>query len=267
MQTIVITGASSGFGKAMAELLASRGHKVFGTSRKANVEVKGVTMLTMDVTDRASIEGAVKEVIQQAGNIDCLINNAGNGIGGAVELATPEEINHQLDCNLHGVVNVCQAVLPYMRQQGHGRIINMSSIAGIFTVPFQGFYSVSKRAIEAFSEALALECEDFGVEVVVIEPGDFATSFTGNRQISSRTERSEVYGRLFEKVLKQIESDEKNGGTAEMLAEKVVKIVESKSPKFRYIIAKDPLQKVSVWAYRLMPYHHYRKVLRMFYHM
>ena len=143
----------------------------------------------------------------------------------------------------------------------------MSSIAGVFTVPYQGFYSVSKRAVEGFSEALALECQDFGINVVIIEPGDFATGFTSNRQVSELTLKSEVYGKSFGKVLSQIGHDEMNGGTPEMLADKVLKIIESKRHKFRYIVAKDPMQSVSIWAYKRFPYHLYRRMLSMFYHM
>ena len=267
MKNILITGASSGFGRAIALKLKEKGYTVYGTSRKANATLEGVNMLQMDVTNRDSIERGVEEMIAQVGTIDCLINNAGNGIGGAVELATDQEIALQMECNFHGVVKVCQTVLPYMRKQKQGLIINMSSIAGVFTVPFQGFYSISKRAVEGFSEALALECNKFGIKVVIVEPGDFATGFTGNRQISNRTMSCENYGPIFEKVLKQIEQDEANGGTPEMLADKVVKIVETPNPKFRYIVAKDPMQNVSVWAYKHLPYSLYKKVLRMFYHM
>lgn len=146
-KTVLITGASSGFGKATAERLAKHGYTVYGTSRK-EVSDKNIHFLVMDVRDRQSVKEGVEHVIAECGRIDVLINNAGMGIGGSLELATEEEIDLQMDTNFGGCVNVCQAVLPYMRQQGGGQIINLSSIGGVMGLPYQGFYSASKFAIE-----------------------------------------------------------------------------------------------------------------------
>ena len=147
-QVILITGASSGFGKISAQMLAERGHIVYGTSRKQTESSGKVTMLVVDVTDPSSIEQAVNKIYSKHGRIDVLINNAGMGIGGALELATKEEVALQMDTNFFGVVNMCKAVLPLMRKAQKGKIINLSSIAGIMAVPYQGFYSASKFAIE-----------------------------------------------------------------------------------------------------------------------
>ena len=149
---ILLTGATSGFGKTASAMLAARGHRVFGTGRTVQEGQRedGVLMLRMDVTDVES----------------------GAGIGGALELATQEEKRWQMDTNFMGMTNVCSAVLPHMRGRGRGRIINISSIAGVVAVPYQGFYSASKFAIEGYSQALAVEVRRFGIDVCVVEPGD-----------------------------------------------------------------------------------------------
>ena len=133
-QIILITGASSGLGKISAQMLAKRGHIVYGTSRKQTENQGDVRMLTVDVTDKSSIEQAVNHIYSEHGRIDVLINNAGMGIGGALELATPEEISQQMDTNFMGVVKMCNAVLPYMRKARQGKIINLSSIAGVMAI-------------------------------------------------------------------------------------------------------------------------------------
>ena len=184
-QVILITGASSGIGKATANLLVQQGYTVYGTSRKASESTNGVRMLTMDVTQPASIQQAVEQILSEQGRIDILINNAGLGISGALELETDEEIGKQMDTNFMGVVRMCKAVIPIMRKERKGFIINISSIGGLIAVPFQGFYSASKFAVEGYSEALQHEVRPFGIRVCLVEPGDFYTNFTANRGISS----------------------------------------------------------------------------------
>src|SRR5574344_1164456 len=222
---ILVTGASSGFGKARAERLVSEGHIVYGTSRKPCADAGCVRMLRLDVTDKQSITAAVNQIIAEQHHIDVLINNAGLGIGGAVELATAEEVGLQMGTNFGGTVNMCTVVLPFMRLQRSGLIINVSSIGGVFGIPYQGFYSASKFAIEGYSEALSLEIAPFSVKVVIVEPGDFCTGFTGSRKISSATQADADYGEPFARVLRNIERDENHGGKPEYLARKVAKIV------------------------------------------
>ncbi|MDD3479906.1 MAG: SDR family oxidoreductase [Paludibacteraceae bacterium] len=261
---ILITGASSGFGKSTAAYLAAQGHVVYGTSRKEHT-LEHVTMLIMDVTNRKSVATAVQQVIDKHGRIDVLINNAGMGIGGAVELATPEEIDMQMGTNFGGVVNVCSAVLPFMRAQRRGLIINLSSIGGVFGIPYQGFYSASKFAIEGYSEALSLEVSQFGINVVLVEPGDFNTGFTGSRCISQATVADADYKDSFARVLKHIEHDEQNGGKPLCLAKKIGKIVVVRRPKLRYVVTPDVMQKVSVLLSKLMCGRHFQWLLRKFY--
>ncbi|HPW90181.1 MAG TPA: SDR family oxidoreductase [Paludibacteraceae bacterium] len=261
---ILITGASSGFGKKTATYLAAHGHIVYGTSRKDDT-LEHVTMLVMDVTNRQSVTTAVEQVIAKHGRIDVLINNAGVGIAGAVELATPEEIALQMDTNFGGVVNVCSVVLPFMRAKRCGLIINLSSIGGVFGIPYQGFYSASKFAIEGYSEALSLEVAQFGIKVVLVEPGDFSTGFTGSRVISQKTMMDTDYKESFARVLKNIEHDEQNGGDPIYLAKKIGKIVVARRPKLRYVVAPDILQQASVVLSKLMCGRHFQWLLRKFY--
>lgn len=235
-KTILITGASSGFGKSTAEMLAKKGHIVYGTSRKPCTHEK-IKMLVMDVRDRQSVKLAVDKIIEEQGHIDVLINNAGMGIGGALEMATPEEIDVQMNTNFGGCVNVCQAVLPHMRKQRSGRIINFSSIGGVMGLPYQGFYSASKFAIEGFSEALSAEVKGFGIEVCMVEPGDFATGFTASRKNSEATLNDPDYGPIFKRSLSIIEDEENGGLKPQVLAKKIVKIVECRKPRLRYVVA------------------------------
>lgn len=147
----------------------------------------------------------VERILSEQGRIDVLINNAGIGIGGALELATEEEVNIQMNTNFFGVVNMCKAVLPSMRKARKGKIINISSIGGVMGIPYQGFYSASKFAVEGYSEALALEVHPFHIKVCVVEPGDFNTGFTDNRNISEQTRLDADYGESFLKSLEIIE--------------------------------------------------------------
>lgn len=237
-KVILVTGASSGFGKEISRLLASRGHVVYGTSRKAEPSLfgEGVRPLQMDVRDRDSVRCAVERIVADSGRIDVLVNNAGLGIGGSVELATPQEIDLQIGTNFLGMANVTSAVLPYMRRARSGRIVNLSSIAGVIAVPYQGFYSASKFAIEGYSEALAVEVHNFGISVCLVEPGDFCTGFTSKRVISEATMKDPDYSAVFARVLADVEKSENGGSAPKVLARAVVKIVESRRPRFRTVV-------------------------------
>ena len=200
----------SGFGKITAQMLSEQGHIVYGTSRKPSEDMNQVKMLVVDVTNSFSVCQAVERILLEQGRIDVLINNAGIGIGGALELATEEEVNIQMNTNFFGVVNTCKAVLSSMRKARKGKIINISSIGGVMGIPYQGFYSASKFAVEGYSEALALEVHPFHIKVCVVEPGDFNTGFTDNRNISEQTRLDADYGESFLKSLEIIEKEERN---------------------------------------------------------
>ena len=265
MKVILITGASSGFGKAMAAHLAAAGHTVYGTSRKPQTASEACKMLQVDVTDRASIVAAVQQIIAAEGRIDVLVNNAGMGIGGAAELATDDEIALQMNTNFLGTARVCSCVLPYMRRQRKGLIINISSIGGVFGIPYQGWYSASKFAVEGYSEALSLEVAQFGVRVVLVEPGDFNTGFTRSRRISTATQADTDYAPSFARVLQHIEHDENQGGNPDYLARKIVKIVAARRPRLRYVVTPNLAEKISIALSKLMCGRHFQALLRRFY--
>lgn len=248
---IVITGASSGFGKATAELLASKGHTVYGVSRRGGAD-GAIKQVQGNVRDAAQMRSIVAEIADREGRIDVLINNAGMGIGGALELATPEEIDLQMGTNFMGCVNMCQAVLPVMRRQGYGKIINLSSIGGVMGLPYQGFYSASKFAIEGFSEALAAEVKVFGISVSMVEPGDFATGFTASRRNSEATLQDRSYGPIFRRSLSLIEKEENGGLKPEVLAKRIAHIVDCRRPAMRYVVANLE-QWASVALKRIIP--------------
>ena len=235
-KVIIITGASSGFGKATAEMLSQKGHTVYGLCRR-EMQDTAIKYRQCDVRNREQIAAVVAQIVAEQGRVDVLVNNAGMGIGGALELATEEEIDLQMGTNFMGCVNMCQAVLPYMRKVHKGKIINLSSIGGVMGLPYQGFYSASKFAIEGFTEALAAEVTGFGIHVCMVEPGDFATGFTGSRKNSQATMDDPDYGPIFKRSLAIIEKEENGGLQPEVLARRIVKLVEQKKPPLRNVVA------------------------------
>ena len=170
---VLVTGTSSGFGRAISVALAAAGHRVYGTTRASSAQSgPGVLPLALDVTRDDQVQAGVAQIMRDAGRIDALVNNAGIGIAGAVEDFTIEEVKQQFDTNFFGVHRMCRAVLPHMRKQGSGHIVNMSSLGGIVSLPFGSMYCASKFALEAYSEALRMEVRPFGIWVSLIEPGD-----------------------------------------------------------------------------------------------
>ena len=258
---ILITGISSGFGKQMAKLLAEKGHTVYGTVRKLTESDNLVHQLEMDLIDLDSIKGAVSTVLKKEGRIDVLINNAGMHSGGPIETMPIKLIKLQMDTNFMGMIHLIREVLPVMRQQGGGTIINFSSIGGLMGLPFQAFYSAGKFAIEGFSEALRMEVKQFKIKVVLINPGDFHTNNSANRRnFLAPTDNADPYHEQFIKSLAAIEKDETNGWKPEVLARKIVRIVECKNPRHRYIIASFE-QKLAVILKYILPGKWFRKIL------
>lgn len=264
-KVVLITGISSGFGKATAKLLSEAGHSVYGTVRKETESNDLVHILKMDLTDFQSIRKAVETVISEEGRIDILINNAGMHTGGPIETTPMENIRLQMETNFNGMVGLTREVLPYMRKQGSGTIINFSSIGGIMGLPFQAFYSASKFAIEGFSEALRMEVRHFNIKVTVINPGDFCTSNSANRRkFLSPSGPEDPYQDQFEKTLAMIEKDEAGGWKPEVLAGKLVRIVECRHPRERYIIASFE-QRLAVTLKHILPGRFFRKILESHY--
>lgn len=234
-KVVLVTGASSGLGCAIAKALAAKSHRVFGTVRIVRAGASDAfTTLPLDVTRDESVAACIAEVIRRAGRIDAVINNAGFGIAGAIEDTTAAEALAQFETNFFGTHRVCRAVLPHLRAQRGGIIINMSSLAGRIALPFQGFYSATKFAIEAYTEALRMEVRSFGISVSMIEPGDFATSFTANRRMSRECLPSSPY---FESALRAVATmarDEQANPDLMPVIEAVETILECRRPALRY---------------------------------
>jgi len=265
MQKIVlITGVSSGFGKATAALLAKSGYIVYGTVRNLIETNQGIRLLKMDLTNHDSIKLAVSEVLHNEGRIDVLINNAGMHTGGSIETTPIENVKLQLETNIMGMVYLLREVLPTMRKQHSGTIINFSSIGGLMGLPFQAFYSASKFAIEGLSEALRMEVKQFNIKVIVINPGDFHTNNTANRRHFLIQLAEDPYAEQFEKTLSIIEKDENSGWTPEVLARKLVNIIEKKNTGNQYVIA-SPEQKLAVLLKKLLPTAWFMKILALHY--
>ena len=180
-KVILITGASSGIGFDAALALARQGHSVYAAARRVErmepLKEDGVVPVRLDVTDEASMEACVKTILEKEGRIDALVNNAGYGYFGAIENVPMEEARRQVEVNVFGLARLCQLVLPSMREQGSGRIVNISSIAGKAVIYFGGWYHVSKYSVEALSDALRMEVKPFGIDVSIIEPGGIQTDW------------------------------------------------------------------------------------------
>jgi NAD(P)-dependent dehydrogenase (short-subunit alcohol dehydrogenase family) len=263
-KVVVITGASSGIGAACADRLAGSGYIVYGSSRNPEFKPNGYRALQMDVQDDRSVERAIARVKEEAGGIDALINNAGCGLAGAVEDTTSEEAIRQMDVNFMGAFRVTRAVLPAMRQRGGGVIVNVSSLGGLFGLPFQSFYSASKFALEGFTESVRHEVSRFGIRVVLVEPGDVKTGFTSSRTFAQAAGSSSVYATQFSNCMRLVEKEEKQGVPPEAIANAVCRIVEggAKSPRYS---CGALLQRITVVLKRLLPGRLFESIIASFY--
>jgi len=204
----IVTGGTSGIGLCTATALADKGCKVYTFSRRASHDPR-FTHIRVDVTDPEAAENAVKQVKQAEGHLDIVINCAGFGISGAIEFTPVEEAKRQMDVNFFGMVNINKPALTIMREQGKGRIVNTSSMAAVFAIPFQAYYSASKAAINSYTCALINEVKPFGISVCAVQPGDIKTDFTAVRK-KIEAGNEEYQGRIVRSVAK-MEKDEQNG--------------------------------------------------------
>ncbi len=256
-KVVLITGASAGFGRACAQHLGRQGYRVYGTSRRAEFPDpadlrSSPLMISMDVCDDDSVRRAVDFVLKQEGRIDVVVNNAGVGLAGAVEDTSVEEARALFETNFFGVLRVCRAALPALRAQRSGLIVNVSSLGGLVTIPFQGFYSASKYALESMSDALRMELRPFGVHVTLLEPGDFKTGFTKSRVFSAASGVGSVYRERCQRAVGVMERDEQNGADPRQLAELLAKIIANPSPRNRYPVGALT-QRLAVAARRVLP--------------
>lgn len=246
----VVTGASSGIGYETSLTLARNGFVTYATMRSLNKaeniksaaeeEKLPLKIVQLDVTDDESVKDAMQSIISEASGIDVLVNNAGYGLVGALEDLAMEEIKSQYGTNLFGVIRVTQAVLPIMRKQKSGIIVNISSAAGRFAIPGQSAYVSTKFAIEGLTESIAYELEPFGIKVVLIEPGIVKTSMTNNMVIAKKSQDpSSPYYRLIENAVSSIEHGLETRSSPDVVAKVVLKAVTSENPNLRYLAGKD----------------------------
>jgi NAD(P)-dependent dehydrogenase (short-subunit alcohol dehydrogenase family) len=233
---ILVTGASSGIGAAIADRLAGAGHHVFGTGRSAaGTRPSGVELLSLDVRSDESVKSCVETVCARGGGLDVLVNNAGYLLSGAIEDATVEQAREVFDTNFFGVVRMVKAVLPSMREKRAGKIINMSSLAGMVPVPFWGFYNASKFAVEGYTETLRLELEPFGIRVAMVEPGAIRTPFYGQAPAVALA----AYSPWRERALKTMKGFEQNAPGPELVASTVARLVRQKNPRLRSRVTRE----------------------------
>ncbi|WP_234683043.1 oxidoreductase [Bradyrhizobium monzae] len=233
----LVTGASSGIGLATARALRRDGYRVFGTSRKPAANTSdGVTMLVCDVTDDASVQGLVDDVVSRAGRIDLLVNNAGIGLLGAAEESSTAQAKALFDVNVFGVVRLTNAVLPVMRRQRAGRIVNLSSILGLIPAPYNALYASTKHALEGYSESLDHEVRTHGIRVVLVEPGATRTSFEEN--LTRADHPLAAYDAVRADAEKLMREIVETGDAVEVVADTVVKAANAATPRRRYTAGK-----------------------------
>jgi short-subunit dehydrogenase len=258
-KVVLITGASSGIGKSIAEYLSSKGFIVYGTSRNPKKEDLTFHLIALDVLNKASIDKAIQQIFDKEGKIDVLINNAGMGITGPIEDTPIEEMKRSFDTNFFGAIEVMKAVLPTMRAQKSGIIINITSIAGYMGLPFRGVYSASKGALELISEATNMEVNQFGIKVVNVAPGDFATNIAAGRYHTPVFENS-AYKKSYQENLELMDSHVSKGMNPQKMAIKIHKIINTPNPNIHYKVGTF-MEKFSIVLKRILPDLLYQKLL------
>jgi NAD(P)-dependent dehydrogenase (short-subunit alcohol dehydrogenase family) len=260
-KVVLVTGASSGLGRALAIALTEKGYRVFGASRNPQGFEK-YTQLRIDVQDDDSVKEGIQQVIDQAGRIDAVINNAGIGIAGPLEQLSMANIQRVFDTNVYGIIRVSQAALPHMRQAQGGRIINISSVAAEVALPYRSIYSASKAAVDRITEALRLEVERFGIEVCAIQAGDIRTPINDHR-IMEYDDKDPAYNLVFANVAKKMNAGVDQGVEPEVMAQQIVAILESKRLQKTYPVGKF-YQKISLYLKRFLPGLVFERIIRTY---
>lgn len=259
-KVILITGGSSGIGKSIGEFLHAKGYTVYGTSRNPDrIKNSVFPLITLDVRNVESIKSAVAEVISRSGTIDVLVNNAGVGITGPLEEIPADEIRNNFEVNLFGPIEVMKAVLPYMRTQKSGLIINVTSIAGYMGLPYRSVYSASKGALELISEGLRMEVKAFGINITTIAPGDFATNIADGRYHAPLVKGS-AYEVPYGTTLDMMNTHVDAGSNPLEMAEAVYAIMKTPNPNVHYKVGAF-MQKFSIVLKRILPDKTYEKLL------
>lgn len=259
-KVVIITGASSGIGLTTAKMYASKGFVVYGLANNP-FETDLFNYMICDVTNEEVVKQTISNIFEKEGRIDILVNCAGMGISGSVENSPNVKINKIFDVNFFGTVNMCKAVLPFMRKNKSGHIINISSVAGELAIPFQTFYSATKAAIESFSTGLSMEVKPFGIKVACVLPGDTKTGFTQAREKNVADDES--YGNRINKSIGTMEKDEQNGMTPESVAKVIYKVSKRKNPKPINVVGFK--YKLFICLNKILPRKFVNKILYMLY--
>lgn len=259
-KVVLITGGSSGIGKSMGEFLTEKGYIVYGTSRNPeNYPDSKFSILPLDVKDIKTIQKTVVTIIDKEGKLDVVINNAGAGITGPIEEIPNSEIIGNFETNFFGPINVIKAVLPQMRTQQSGLIINVTSIAGYMGLPYRGIYSASKGALELVTEAFRMELKDFNIQMTNVAPGDFATNIAAGRYHAPLLEDS-PYKKPYGNTLDLMNTHVDCGSNPNIMAKAVFEIINTKTPKTHYKVGAF-MQKFSIVLKRILPDKMYEKLL------
>ena len=259
-KVVLITGGSSGIGKSIGEYLHHKGFVVYGTSRDPErIQNSVFPLLALDVRNVDSIQAAVAKIIADSGRLDIVINNAGVGITGPLEEIPTEEIKNNFETNFFGPIEVMKAVLPQMRAQKSGLIINVTSIAGYMGLPYRSVYSASKGALELITEALRMEVKSFGIKIANVAPGDFATNIASGR-FHAPLIMDSAYQIPYGNTLKMMDEHVDSGSNPNEMAEVVYRIIETKEPRIHYKVGAF-LQKFSIVLKRILPDKVYEKML------
>jgi len=259
-KVVLITGGSSGIGKAIGEFLFHKGFTVYGTSRNQEKIANSLfPLIALDVRNVESIKHAIGKIISISHRIDVVINNAGVGITGPIEEIPTEEIKNNFETNFFGPIEVIKAVLPQMREQNSGLIINITSIAGYMGLPYRGVYSASKGALEIITESISMEVKSFGVDIVNVAPGDFATNIASGRYHAPVVKGS-AYEKPYGNTLKQMDEHVDSGSNPDEMAMAIYQIIKVKNPKLHYKVGAF-MQKFSIVLKRILPDRVYEKML------
>lgn len=244
---VIITGGSSGIGLATGLYLSNKGYTIYSLSRRKLDNA--IKYISCDITKEEEVIKSIQEIINKEGKIDIVINNAGIGIAGPIEETNLQKVKEIIDVNFIGVVNVCKYTIPYLRES-KGKIINIGSVAGVFAIPFQAYYSATKSALQAYSYALANELKPFMIKVTCILPGDTKTNFTNNRDKENLNEHS-LYQGAYQKSIGKMEQDEQNGKSPLTVSKVIYKVIKQKNPPLKVTVGIG--YKVLVFLNRLLP--------------
>lgn len=259
-KVVLITGGSSGIGKSVGEFLLEKGYVVYGTSRSPEkYKQSKFPIIELDVTKNETITTCINTLVEKEGKVDVLINNAGAGITGPIEEIPESEIKRNFETNFFGPINVIKAVLPQMRIQNSGLIINVTSIAGYMGLPYRGIYSASKGALEIITEAFRMEIKDFNIHMTNVAPGDFATNIAAGRYHAPIKDDS-PYKVPYGNTLKLMDEHVDSGKDPLIMAKSIYKIINTSRPKVHYKVGEF-MQKFSIVLKRILPDSVYEKLL------